>query len=699
MQTAPGFLRSLRFKLLLASLTLLLIPWAGYQYLQGMEQTLREAQQRLLMNRAEIIANLLAVQSVKWLSQQPVNTEITPSLYAFPLNTPPVIDGYADEWLRLKPQAEHFDATGSQNRQLGLDWLAGFHGNNLYLLLEVEDQQLNYPPNEQNLAAGDHLIVALPGDGANTRQLRVGTPAPGWVHVQEQDNAQPIAGLSGEWQETDTGYRVELRLPRDLAAGRISIAVIDYDQAAQKPAVKLSTSGLQRNTTLAYLTLPTPEVEGLLAGLADNNHRYTLLNPQRQVIGRHGAVRTASHKLESLPQRLISLILAEEQAEPFSERERLGRLDGPEIRQALSGEGAVYRYQAAGTNLTMLSSAYPIRVDGKIMAALVVEQSSQEILILQQSAIENLLLISLGLFIVTGGSLLLLATSITRRITRLSGKYQQAVSPDGRLLKPITTSRQSDELGQLDASLSAVLKRTKEYSHYLESMASRLAHEFRTPLSVIRSSLENLEAEIDSSPLSDGQTSAALVYAKRAQEGTHRLNQILTRLREATRLEQSLQQTEVVETDLTMLLKGLSQGYADSHQTIRFETQLPDGPVISQISAELISQALDKLISNAVDFHQPDTPIRIELHRHGEDRVRIDVVNRGARLDEKTQQNLFKSMHSHRASSSDQQPHLGLGLYLVRLIAEFHQGRVWGENLVDGVCFSMQLPLNQKTAK
>ncbi|MEW8627918.1 MAG: histidine kinase, partial [Candidatus Thiodiazotropha sp.] len=500
MQTPPGFLRSLRFKLLLASLTLLLIPWAGYHYLQGMELALREAQQRLLMNRAEIIANLLAVQSVKWLAQQPVNSNTTPSLYAFPLDNPPVIDGYADEWLTLKPQAEHFSATGALNRTLALDWLAGFHRNDLYLLLEVEDEQLTYPPNEQNIAAGDHLILALPGDGGNSRQLLLGTPAPGWIHVQEQESGRSIPGFSGEWQETETGYRVELRLPRTLTAGRISVAVIDYDQTGRKPAVKLATSGLQYNTSLAYLSRPTAEVETILHGLADERHRYTLLNPLRQVIGRHGAVHTATHKLQSLPQRLISLILSDEQPEPFSERERLGRLDGPEIRQALSGEGAVYRYQAPGTNLTMLSSAYPIRVDGKIMGALVVEQSSQEILILQQSAIENLLLISLGLFIVTGGSLLLLATSITSRITRLSTKYQQAVSPDGRLLKPITTSKQRDELGQLDASLSAVLKRTKEYSHYLESMASRLAHEFRTPLSVIRSSLENLEAEIDSNP-------------------------------------------------------------------------------------------------------------------------------------------------------------------------------------------------------
>jgi dedicated sortase system histidine kinase len=699
-QTAPSFLQSLRFKLLLASLTLLLIPWAGYQYLQGMELTLREAQQQLLSNRAEIFANLLAVQSAKWLPQQrPVNTNITPSLYVFPLDDPPVIDGYADEWLNLKPQAEHFSATSTANRTVALDWLAGFHANDLYLLIEVKDRQLTYPPNEQNIAAGDHVIVALPGSEGRPRQLLLGTPAPGWIQVQERNNRQSIAGLSGEWQETETGYRIELRLPRSLAAKRISVAAVDYDQNTQTAAAKAATSGLQRNSSLAYLTLPTPEVEELLGGLADNSHRYTLLNRQRQVIGRHGAVNTDRYELESLPQRLLSLLLSVDQSEPFSERERLGRLDGPEIRQALSGAGAVYRYQAPGTSLTMLSSAYPVRVDGVIQGALVVEQSTQEILILQQSAIEDLLLISLGLFIVTGGSLLLLATSITSRITRLSGKYQQAVSPDGRVLKPITASNQQDELGQLDASLSAVLKRTKDYSHYLESMASRLAHEFRTPLSVIRSSLENLEAEIDANPESKSQSSSALVYAKRAQQGTLRLNQILTRLREATRLEQSLQHTEVIETDLKMLIQGLSQGYADSYRSIGFDTTLPEQPINSRVSPELLSQALDKLIGNAVDFHLPGTPISIELQAEETDSITISVINQGPLLDEGTQQNLFKSMSSHRSPSADQQPHLGLGLYLVRLIAEFHQGRVWAENLQDRVSFTIELPLNLSSAK
>jgi signal transduction histidine kinase len=230
-------------------------------------------------------------------------------------------------------------------------------------------------------------------------------------------------------------------------------------------------------------------------------------------------------------------------------------------------------------------------------------------------------------------------------------------------------------------------------------MASRLAHEFRTPLTVIRSSLENLQAELEASPEDDRESPAALVYAQRAQQGTHRLNQILTRLREATRLEQSLQHTEVMETDLTLLIQGLTQGYADSYQSITFTTELPEHPINSRISAELVSQALDKLISNAVDFHRAATPILIKLHSVKADSVDISVINQGPRLDESTQQKLFKSMSSYRSSTTDQQPHLGLGLYLVRLIAEFHQGRVRAENLPNGVCFTMELPLTHGSGK
>ena len=696
MQDRPSFHQSLRFKLLLASLTLLLIPWAGYHYLKEMEATLRQAQEQLLLNRAEIVANMLASEAGDWLQHYPSNTSNRPrSLYVHPLDNPPDIDGYAEEWQALSTQSERFSARSSLNEAVGFDWLAGFHGEDLYLLIEVYDDRLVYPPSDQRLNEGDHLVLALPGPNGKARRFRLGTPAPGWINAVEADSGREQTRVRGEWQETPSGYRVELRLPRSLTEGRLSLVAIDVDQAGSKPLGVASTSGWQHNQSLAYLTLPTRQAERMLQGLESQTHRYSILNRQRQVIGRHGQVAASSGSHNNPLRRLFSLLLSDSAPAMFEKREKLGRLDGPEIRQAVSGRGAVYRYQSPGSKLMTLSSAFPIQVMGETQGVVVVEQSTRELLLLQQSAIEDLLLISLGLFILTGGSLLLLASSITHRISRLSRKYQQAVSGDGRVIGEIAATRQKDELGRLDASLGSVLKRTKAYSNYLESMASRLAHEFRTPLTIIQSSLENLQAGLPGDPDTEVARTDASTYAKRALEGTRRLNTILTRIREATRLEQALQDTELADTDITALLTALCQGYAESYQQIVFEPRLPEHPLHTLLSPDLISQALDKLISNAVDFHTPQTPIRVELNSRDKHRLTIMVINQGPRLEEAVRQNLFNSMTSQRPNRHQEEPHLGLGLYLVRLIAEFHQGRAWAENLNEGVCFAIDLPIQR----
>ncbi|MDG2394252.1 MAG: hypothetical protein P8M49_12115, partial [Thalassotalea sp.] len=58
--------------------------------------------------------------------------------------------------------------------------------------------------------------------------------------------------------------------------------------------------------------------------------------------------------------------------------------------------------------------------------------------------------------------------------------------------------------------------------------------------------------------------------------------------------------------------------------------------------------------------------------------------------------NIFDAMVSLRSDEQKQQPHLGIGLYICRLISQFHQGNLKAENLVDktGVKFTLSLPLN-----
>ena len=84
--------------------------------------------------------------------------------------------------------------------------------------------------------------------------------------------------------------------------------------------------------------------------------------------------------------------------------------------------------------------------------------------------------------------------------------------------------------------------------------------------------------------------------------------------------------------------------------------------------------------------------IRIALEAAG-NRVCIQVINPGSTLDEKNIESLFQQMVSYRKSSGDK-PHLGFGLFVVRLIAEYHDGSVTAYNLPDGegVCFSVELP-------
>jgi signal transduction histidine kinase len=107
---------------------------------------------------------------------------------------------------------------------------------------------------------------------------------------------------------------------------------------------------------------------------------------------------------------------------------------------------------------------------------------------------------------------------------------------------------------------------------------------------------------------------------------------------------------------------------------------------------DLLSQALEKLMSNAVDFHLPGSAIRIELSIQ-QGMVDLAVLNQGPALAQDI--DLFKSMVSGRTGRSEQ-PHLGLGLYLVRLIAEFHRGSAYADNLPDkeGVRIGLRFPGN-----
>jgi len=334
----------------------------------------------------------------------------------------------------------------------------------------------------------------------------------------------------------------------------------------------------------------------------------------------------------------------------------------------------------------VLLAAHPVWVGGKVIGAVVTEQTTHSIETLRNQALEELFDMILLVIAIVTLAILLFARQTSRRILQLKKATENAVDDEGRIQATFEGSGDNDELGDLSRSFSSLVKRLHGYTQTLENMNARLSHEFRTPISVVRSSLDRLAM----GELKDD----ARVYVDRALEGTHRLNRILNQMSEASGLEQSLQTAENERIDLSSLVAACVQGYqiAFDEQKIR---HIPVSiALFTAACPDHIAQMLDKVVSNAIQFALPQTEVVVQLERI-KGYARIVVSNKGPCIDDENSQSLFDSMISVRSESKDRGLHLGLGLYIARTITEFYKGSIAIENEEDasGVKVKILLPL------
>jgi two-component system, OmpR family, sensor histidine kinase ChvG len=360
---------------------------------------------------------------------------------------------------------------------------------------------------------------------------------------------------------------------------------------------------------------------------------------------------------------------------------------------------------------TVLAIAEPIWQKDSIVGAVVIEETDVEFRNLARDAAESVILMTLLVFVVAFGVLVWFAYRLTKRLTRLQRELDQVVDAKGRvLLTPgkVSAANDSDEIGALAQTLQAMAARQASYNQYLEQLAGRLSHELRTPVAVVRSSLDNLRG----STLAESDR----VFLQRADEGVARLSSMISRMSEATQLERMLQGADRETFDLNALIDGCVSGYRLAFPTQEFVLAKHDTPITFNGIPDAIAQMLDKLVQNAVDFAAPNTPVvmRVAVGASSMKDLRdqrtgsvatLTVENKGALLPADTTA-MFESMISHRPNTQQggsgshgggggQSGHLGLGLYVARLVAEFHQGHISAANLPanDGVEMVVTLPV------
>ncbi len=442
--------------------------------------------------------------------------------------------------------------------------------------------------------------------------------------------------------------------------------------------------------SLGTAYVPSEELERLLNIMGRRGSRLWVVDTRSRVRGLSGtlkdpaAARSQVKWLKPVASLVVPAPLLPVGDESLPVRSQIDR--------ALIGVSSTQWRGTREHDVAILSAAQPIFVGDDIVGAVVVEETTGAIQILKQSALEKLLAVTLGVVAAALAILLAFASRLTARIRRLHAEAEAAIDPQGRVRGSISPTAARDEIGDLSRTTASVLGRLRDYNAYLEAMAGRLSHELRTPVAVVRSSLDNLAAQELSGE--------ARVYVDRAGEGVDRLARLISRLSEATRLERLLESAERERFDLAAVVRGCVEGYRAAYAPRRFELALPSAAVAVDGVPDAFAQVLDKLVENAHDFAPADSAIRVAVAVE-ERRATLAVENDGPPLPDAMMARLFDSMVSLRAShpaggaSEAAGTHLGLGLHVVRLVAEFHGGDVKAVNLPSarGVRFEVHVPL------
>jgi dedicated sortase system histidine kinase len=667
----------LRNQLLALSLLTLLLPWSGWKLLQELERFLREAQEGALLASARTLAGALPLEFQSRLVFAPERY-----LPLRKLDRPPVLDGYAEDWPDSQQGLEFRSGDGKLTARL----LAAGHADRLFLHFDIGDAQVVYAsPGEAPAIQGDGLTLLVRNPRGLLRfDIRPEAPGP----LQLRSDGDGEGQVEGVWLDVPTGYQLELVLPVSPEGTDLNFVVSDIDPQSREPDGRTAgPSGENGPAGWISLIAEWRRLSEWLAASTPADSRAWLVDDEGWVLADSGATQGSDSQQTTWLQRLLYRLVAGSRTELLEQwADDPVRLADDVAQQALAGEEGLGWSQDIDTAVVRNTVAVPVDVEGRTRGAVVLQSASEGLLLVTNRALGRLLLTTLALTFGLAAGLWYFATRLSRRVQRLSGAVSQAMEGGAHPeVLPLTTDR--DELGELARNNEKLLRAVADYNQYLQTLAGKLSHELKTPLAITRSSLDNLSSQvldIDSRR-----------FLERAQEGLDRQAAIVRAMSEASRLEAAIRAADWEEIDLAKLIGDCVEAYRSVNPERELDIELPGGEIPFLCAPDLLAQALDKLVDNAITLSGPADKVTISLEQLDADaEYCLSVHNTGSSLPEDFRDRLFDSLVSLRDKRGSA-PHLGLGLYIVRLVADAHGGSVSAENSPDGqgVEFRICLPV------
>ena len=691
----------LKSKFISILLLVLLIPASSIFLLKEIEKSLVDNLKQNLLLSAKLYS-LQLENNRQWFSDSnlPESEEfIAQELFVFPLQQEILLDGFFEEWEFVEKFRKTFRELDAKNDDESMALLLGALGNDLYLSLSVIDEKVIYPKLQQAKSnvnnfqserasleyRAEVIIVSFLDNNNIPQRVFISPQAPGKIAVKRYHNKQLKIDwrYTAYWVETAKGFNLELKFPSGFKPKQLQVRYYDVDLPEQIAHQKIIASSL---LDLNPVVWPSDKLSRFAKNLqVVSGQRVWILDTKGRVMARQGSLHSPSDKALGV-NPLIGWIFTSQSDRVVDTRGEKLRLSSPVIASALSAQAATAIETSRGEDFAIALAASPVSADGEVIGAVLIEENIARVQLLQRKTLSQLLYVMAAIIF---GVLLLIGWYVSKLVSRISllkSQVTSLVDEQGRMTAPFElVEEEGDEIDELNTAFQKMGNKLYEYHDYLEKLASRLSHELRTPIAIVRSSLDNL--------LLNSQSPDDAMIIKRALEGTQRLGEIITRMRQASGVKDAMQSAKFEEIDLNEFVQQLIEGFNLSFDSYQFEYQKHSSPINKSVSPDLLAELMDKLLSNAMDFSNPETPVIVEL-TESKKGIRLSVSNSGPLIAKKYQRKIFQSLVSIRKSKSTEGLNLGLGLYVVKLIAEFHGARVAVENRFDGsgVTFSINWP-------
>ncbi len=307
----------------------------------------------------------------------------------------------------------------------------------------------------------------------------------------------------------------------------------------------------------------------------------------------------------------------------------------------------------------------------------------------QTEALEDIMLSGFGwaTFIVaclavTGGALL--ATRVQRRLDAIA-RTMSDVS-QGQLDARIPLIGSGDDIDGVSAQVNAALGRLAALVEGMRQVSSDIAHDLKTPLNRLRMILETAEERAASG------TDVSREIAEARAEG-EQINQTFEALLRIAQIEAGARKARFTDLDLDTVIDAIAEVYADVAEdagmslSARKTLQGPGGLVHGD--RELLTQMFANLVENALRHCPSGTAIEVSVRRDG-DRVAATVADNGPGIPEAEYDKVFRRLY--RLDKSRATPGSGLGLSLVRAIADLHGATIRLEDRKPGIAVVVAFP-------